>query len=212
MSLPLLPQLPLSPTRVEAIRGAVQTELRVEQIQAEQDQTRARRRIAALTDERTKLLTAHYTGTVPLQTLKVEITRLTRETTDTAQQHHPESGDRPTNACQSALPAPRRQRRARRTDRTLCATARRRPALQRQQHPGSPDRRVSRQAEQHTGRHSSTAPAHGAAHHHRCYQAHKAPSRSAGARFARRPSGAHGGSRTPTAALKRPGTQGSNMP
>ncbi len=49
---------------------AVQTELRVEQIQAEQDQTPARRCIAALTDQRAKLLTAHHTHAVPLDLLK----------------------------------------------------------------------------------------------------------------------------------------------
>lgn len=60
----------------------MQTELHAEQIQAEQDQTRARCRIAALTDQRAKLLTAHYTDAVPLDLLKVEMTRLAREKID----------------------------------------------------------------------------------------------------------------------------------
>lgn len=58
----------LSPVRVEAIRESVRTELRAEQTQAEQDQTRARHRIAALTDQRSKLLADDLLSSVSIQT------------------------------------------------------------------------------------------------------------------------------------------------
>ncbi|MCA1670745.1 MAG: recombinase family protein [Actinobacteria bacterium] len=73
----------LSPQRAAAIRTAVHTELQHEQTQAEQDQKRARSRVATLHDQRSKLLTAHYDGAVPLDMLKAEMTRLTRDKADT---------------------------------------------------------------------------------------------------------------------------------
>ncbi len=70
----------LCPRQVEAIRAAVGLELEQEQQLARDDQQRATKRIAKLTDQRSKLLAAHYSGAVPVDLLKTETERLTRET------------------------------------------------------------------------------------------------------------------------------------
>ena len=53
--------------------------LELEQKLARDDQQRATKRIAKLTDQRSKLLTAHYGGAVPVDLLKTEMEPLTRD-------------------------------------------------------------------------------------------------------------------------------------
>ena len=54
-------------------------ELETERDQAAHDHARATHRLASLTHERKAVLQAHYTGAIPLDLLKDEMDRLTRE-------------------------------------------------------------------------------------------------------------------------------------
>jgi hypothetical protein len=65
--------------RAAAIKAAVQVELVESRQQAARDADRAKRRLAKANNQRRKLLTAHYAEAVPLDLLKVEMTRLMRE-------------------------------------------------------------------------------------------------------------------------------------
>ncbi len=65
--------------RADNIRRAVLSELAVEREQAALDQQRATQRLGALTSERKAVLQAHYAGAIPLDLLKEEMERLTRE-------------------------------------------------------------------------------------------------------------------------------------
>ncbi|MEX5710561.1 recombinase family protein [Parafrankia sp. FMc6] len=76
----------LSPARVVQIREAVRLELASERADAEQTQIRAARRVVQIDGERQKLLSAHYAGAVPLDLLKGEMDRLTREKTAAQQE------------------------------------------------------------------------------------------------------------------------------
>lgn len=72
----------LSAERAELIRDGVLDELAASRQEAARSSQRAKLRIARLNDERSKLLTAHYAGAVPLDMLKGEMDRLTAEMTD----------------------------------------------------------------------------------------------------------------------------------
>lgn len=63
-----------------AIQEAVRQELAAEQARAEDDAERARKHLHKLRGEREKLLHAHYADAVPLDLLKQEMARITRET------------------------------------------------------------------------------------------------------------------------------------
>ncbi len=67
------------PARVAEIRVAVHAELFSERTQAELDAERAKQRLLDARGQREKLLQAHYAGAVPLDMLKIEMSRLMRE-------------------------------------------------------------------------------------------------------------------------------------
>ena len=69
----------LVPERAAEIRDSVLTELNAEREQAAADRARAKQRLSALTNERKAVLQAHYVGAIPLDLLKEEMERLTRE-------------------------------------------------------------------------------------------------------------------------------------
>ncbi|MGQ0572926.1 MAG: recombinase family protein [Pseudonocardia sp.] len=69
----------LDPDRAESIRAAVSAELRVESEIAAMDKQRANQQLTALTNERKAVLQAHYAGAIPLDLLREEMERLTRE-------------------------------------------------------------------------------------------------------------------------------------
>lgn len=69
----------LSPTRAALIRGTIIRELATQNEQAARDVAEARRHHTQLENERQKLLEAHYAGAIPLDILKREMDRLTRE-------------------------------------------------------------------------------------------------------------------------------------
>ena len=69
----------LKPERAAEIRKGVLAELETERDQAAHDHARATHRLASLTHERKAVLQAHYTGAIPLDLLKEEMERLTRE-------------------------------------------------------------------------------------------------------------------------------------
>ncbi len=71
--------LQLSVARAAVIREAIICELAGQTEQATRDVTEARRQHARLENERQKLLEAHYAGAIPLDMLKHEMDRLTRE-------------------------------------------------------------------------------------------------------------------------------------
>jgi site-specific DNA recombinase len=64
---------------VEAVRAKLGEALAGMHSEAEREATRQRRRLAALTDQRTKLLHAYYDGAVPLELLRQEQDRLSSE-------------------------------------------------------------------------------------------------------------------------------------
>ena len=65
---------------VEEIRGLIGKLMKKYRTRAEKEVDRQKRRLSKLTDERTKLLHAHYAGAVPLDLLKSEQARIGRET------------------------------------------------------------------------------------------------------------------------------------
>ncbi len=69
----------IAPEFAEGIRAAVHSELAGQQEEAGRSLLRAKRRKQQLTDERKKLLHAHYAGIVPQEVLADEMTRFTRE-------------------------------------------------------------------------------------------------------------------------------------
>jgi site-specific DNA recombinase len=75
----LYEQLQLRPERVAAIKKTVGAEMAVETKAAEQDARRYRATIARVETDREKLLHAHYAGAVPVDLLKAEMDRFTRE-------------------------------------------------------------------------------------------------------------------------------------
>lgn len=75
----------LNRAQVEGIQTAVRRELGAQRTAAAEDEARARRQLAKLKGEREKLLQAHYADAVPLDLMKLEMARITRETA-TAQQ------------------------------------------------------------------------------------------------------------------------------
>lgn len=74
--------LQLTPTKAAAIRESVIRELENQTEQAARDVTEAQRAHNRLENERQKLLEAHYAGAVPVDILKREMDRLTRELHD----------------------------------------------------------------------------------------------------------------------------------
>jgi hypothetical protein len=75
----------IDPQRAQHIRQGVVEELSADREQAARDTERATLRATRLDDERAKLLSAHYAGAVPLDMLKTEMDRLTREMADARQ-------------------------------------------------------------------------------------------------------------------------------
>lgn len=69
----------LGATDVARLRTAVRRELRAERSRAETEAKRASKALARVKDQQSKLLDAHYAGAVPLDLLKIEMDRLTRE-------------------------------------------------------------------------------------------------------------------------------------
>jgi site-specific DNA recombinase len=69
-------------THAERIRAGVVEELSADREQAARATERAKLRTVRLDGERQKLLAAHYAGAVPLDMLKIEMERLTREMAD----------------------------------------------------------------------------------------------------------------------------------
>ena len=78
----------IAPQRAEAIRDSVLAELAAEREQAAADQDRASRRLANLTNQRKAVLQAHYAEALPLDLLKEEMDRLTREMIETERLIH----------------------------------------------------------------------------------------------------------------------------
>ncbi len=72
----------LPPGRAAQIRDSVLIELAAEREQAIADQTRAQRQLATLTGQRKAVMQAHYANAMPLDLLKEEMDRLTREMAD----------------------------------------------------------------------------------------------------------------------------------
>ncbi len=72
----------LSPEKVVRLRQGICDELAWEQGVAAEDAIRAERRVRDIKEQRQKLLSAHYAGAVPLDMLKIEMDRLTRELTE----------------------------------------------------------------------------------------------------------------------------------
>ncbi|MFN2539829.1 MAG: recombinase family protein [Mycobacteriales bacterium] len=69
----------LSPEEAEAQRADLSAQLEAERGEVESERARAARKIQKLTDERHKLLQAHYAGAVPLDLMKSEQDRIARE-------------------------------------------------------------------------------------------------------------------------------------
>jgi site-specific DNA recombinase len=72
-------RLQFTPERITAIRTTIKAELVATRKEASETVTFARSSLTKAKDEQTKLLQAHYAGAVPLDLLKVEMDRLTRE-------------------------------------------------------------------------------------------------------------------------------------
>lgn len=70
-------QVQLSPAQIEQLQGSVRAELDSATTEAQRQAEQAKRRRAALQDERARLMQAHYAGAVPLDLLKTEMHRLT---------------------------------------------------------------------------------------------------------------------------------------
>ena len=68
-----------SPQRLEAIRRTVQEEMSASRADAAFTQSEASRRLRTVRDEQAALLKAHYAGAVPLELLKSEMDRTSRE-------------------------------------------------------------------------------------------------------------------------------------
>jgi len=83
----------LSPAQIEQLRDSVRAELDSATTEAHRQAEQATRRLAALHDERTRLMQAHYAEAVPLDLLKTEMHRLTaamqaaEQQTSAAQSH-----------------------------------------------------------------------------------------------------------------------------
>lgn len=77
--------LRLPADRAEVIRTGVMAELRSEREEAAQTKRRAEKRLKDAEEQRAKLLQAHYAGAVPLEMMKVEMDRLTRDLTEAQQ-------------------------------------------------------------------------------------------------------------------------------
>lgn len=72
----------ISQERAEHIRQAIQHELAAQLAEGHRNRTTANKRLRILTDERQKLLQAHYAGAVPQDLLASEMQRLTRAMTE----------------------------------------------------------------------------------------------------------------------------------
>ncbi len=70
----------LRPGRAQVLREGIRREVARQMAETETDAERLRKRLTQLGDERHKLLQAHYVGAVPLDLLKAEMDRLTRQT------------------------------------------------------------------------------------------------------------------------------------
>lgn len=68
----------LPPERIAELRDAVLDEFQTQRNDAQENAERAKKRLARLRDERSKLMQAHYAGAVPVDLLKTEMERLTR--------------------------------------------------------------------------------------------------------------------------------------
>ncbi len=75
----------LEPARIEAIRTGLRTRLETSRTAGTRERQRQQRRIDRLLDERTKLLHAHYAEAIPLDLLRDEQARITREITEAKQ-------------------------------------------------------------------------------------------------------------------------------
>ncbi|GAB2646856.1 recombinase family protein [Kribbella swartbergensis] len=69
----------LQPHHVVELRDTIRAELHAARERAAQDAERARRAVAKVKDQQAKLLEAHYEGAVPLDLMKREMDRFTRE-------------------------------------------------------------------------------------------------------------------------------------
>ncbi len=78
-------QVRVDPKYADTVRQVFSEELAASREWNERESTRATRRIATLTEKRRKLLEAHYAGALPLDLLKEEQDRITKEITDAAQ-------------------------------------------------------------------------------------------------------------------------------
>lgn len=78
----------LHPNQVAELRVAIHFELQASQAQAKDEAQRAARRLQHAEDQQRKLLEAHYAGAVPLDLLKTEMHRLTREQANATTQLH----------------------------------------------------------------------------------------------------------------------------
>ncbi len=67
-----------APEMIVELRNTVVTEFEAQRVDAEANAERAKKRLARLKDERSKLMQAHYAGAVPVDLLKTEMDRLTR--------------------------------------------------------------------------------------------------------------------------------------
>lgn len=75
----LYARLHMPSTRAEEIRAAVVTELQGDRREAAEMQRQAEKRLKDAKTQQEKLLQAHYSGAVPLDLMKTEMVRLTRE-------------------------------------------------------------------------------------------------------------------------------------
>jgi hypothetical protein len=78
-------RLQLSPDRAELIRQGVMRELQSEREEVAQTKRRAEKRLKDAEEQRPKLLQAHYAEAVPLELMKSEMARLTREINEARQ-------------------------------------------------------------------------------------------------------------------------------
>jgi site-specific DNA recombinase len=78
-------QVQFDPQYADAVKQVVQEQTATSRARSQQEATRATSRIAALTEQRRKLLEAHYADALPLPLLKEEQARITKAITDAEQ-------------------------------------------------------------------------------------------------------------------------------
>ena len=78
-------QVQFDPKYADAVKQVIQEQMATSRARNQQEATRATSRIAALTEQRRKLLEAHYADALPLPLLKEEQARITKAITDAEQ-------------------------------------------------------------------------------------------------------------------------------